>query len=78
MGVEDGSVFLAQFQGDGVAMAEISADAAAIALPNRSISSSTASRETNRRGMRNPSLSITNASPMAMPGETAIPVASAC
>ena len=28
---------------------------------------------TNRRGMRNPSVSITKASPMATPGETAIP-----
>ena len=39
----------------------------------RSSSSSTASRGRNRRGMRNPSLSMTSTSPIATPGDTAIP-----
>ena len=46
---------------------------AAMALSKRSNSSSTASRSTKCSGIRNPSLSITSASPMAIPGETAIP-----
>ena len=74
MGLEDGAVLFAQLAGDGLPVAgDFNAPAARIALSSRSNSSSTASRETNRRGMRNPSVSMTSDSPMATPGETAIP-----
>ena len=74
VGLEDRAVLLAQLlRRRPRRLWAISPAAAAMALSSRSNSSSTASRETNRRGMRKPSLSITSASPMATPGETAIP-----
>ena len=73
VGVEDGGVLLAQFLGDGVAVAGNLGRRGRDRLfqPVQFVVHGIGA--TNRRGMRNPSLSMTSASPMAIPGETAIP-----